>query len=99
MRRIDRAYGRRLIADLRELGLDDLDAEVEVHTVRGGSRLATWHQLSAQALRPHVLATGADASELDLMLAALDDPAFLEVGFAWVAAWGSRSTSGWTGAA
>jgi SAM-dependent methyltransferase len=86
----DLQYGRNLIADLRELGVSDLDAEVEVHTVRGATRLAAWHQLSARALHPHLLAGGLDAHELETMIAQLDDPGFLEIGFAWVAGWGSR---------
>jgi SAM-dependent methyltransferase len=87
---LDFHCGRRLVAHLRGLGVDDLDAEVEVHAVHGGTRLATWHRLSMQALRPHLLAAGLAEETFETALAALEDPAFLEIGFAWVAAWGTR---------
>jgi SAM-dependent methyltransferase len=86
---VDLSYGRRLVADLRAVGVADLDAEVEVHLVRGGSRLARFHAMSLEALREHAVATGAMTHEaIDALQAELEDPAFLEPGLVWVAATG-----------
>lgn len=90
---LDVAYGRRLPADLRAAGAEDVDAEIEVHLVRGGTRLAEFQRLSTVALRDALIATGkVTGEELDGLARETEDPDFQEPGFAWVAASGKGAS-------
>jgi SAM-dependent methyltransferase len=81
-------WARHLPRLLDEAGLEDVGAENEVPTFRGGSPWAELLQVSAAQLRPVVLASGLPAATLDALVAVLDDPR------RWFSAWGFVSARG-----
>jgi SAM-dependent methyltransferase len=84
--------GRMLASEVRSLDLVDVGMEIDTAVVRGGTDLARWHAMTAEAVRGGLLAGGVvTADELDEVIAALGDPALLEPGFTFHAVWGRRS--------
>jgi SAM-dependent methyltransferase len=85
-------YGRRLLGDLIELGLVDVQAEGRCPIVRGGSPLAAqFLRLTVEKLREPMLAQGAVTEETYKdAVTALEDPAVTIVAPMTVAAWGWR---------
>jgi hypothetical protein len=81
-------WGRHLPRLLDEAGLEDVGADNEVPTFRGGSSWAQLLQVSAAQLRPLVLAAGMPAATLDALVAVLGDPR------RWFAAWALVSARG-----
>jgi len=89
---IECEYGRRAMADLRAVGLHDVQAEGRCPVVRGGSPLAKdFLLLTVEKLREPVLAAGdVTAAEFDRALADFQDPDVTVVAPMTVAAWGHR---------
>jgi SAM-dependent methyltransferase len=85
-------YGRRAMADLVAVGLEDVQAEGRCPIVRGGTPLAAdFLRLTIEKLREPVLAGGAvTAEEFAQAVAALQDPNTTVVAPMTVAAWGRR---------
>ena len=84
--------GRVLASEVASLGLVDVGMEIDTAVVRGGTDLARWYAMTAEAVRGGLLAGGAvTGDELDEVIAALGDPALLEPGFTFHAVWGRRS--------
>ncbi len=76
-RRIDLAYGRRLLAELEGRGLEGVVAIGRAQLVRGGSHVGRLLSLSVDHLRAPLTATGAiDGRQVDRLIALLDDPCF-----------------------
>jgi SAM-dependent methyltransferase len=89
---MDGQYGRRALADLAAVGLQDVCAEGRCPIVRGGSPLAAdFLRLTIEKVREPILAGGAvTAEEFAQASAALQDPAITVVAPMTVAAWGRR---------
>ena len=89
---VDARCGRLLPRQVQALGLEEVDLDINVGIVRGGTELATWHQLTCESLRPTLVATGEISdTELDEVCSALDRREFLEPGFVVVAVSGRRA--------
>jgi SAM-dependent methyltransferase len=89
---IDFECGRAVLGELREAGLIDTTADFRVDVVEGATPLALWEQLSIQALADQVLDAGtATAEQIQAQLAALEDPDYRGLGWAWVGARGRRT--------
>ena len=92
---VDLECGRALASEVRNLGLLDLGCDIHVSVVQGGSGLASWHRLTAAALRPLLLEAGLfSGEELDAVCEALERPDFLEPGFTVVAVWARKPPAG-----
>jgi SAM-dependent methyltransferase len=89
---VDRAYGRRLPARMRALGLTDIDAEGRTFRWVGGSPGAAVVKAGLEQLRGPILATG-EVTEADFEadLARLDDPTFACPSPTLWAVWGRRA--------
>jgi SAM-dependent methyltransferase len=85
-------YGRRALADLVAVGLEDVHAEGRCPIVRGGTPLARdFLRLTVEKLREPVLANGdATPEEFAQALGDLEDPNVTVVAPMTVAAWGKR---------
>ena len=86
-------YGRRALADLAAVGLEDVRAEGRCPIVRGGTPLAgDFLRLTIEKLREPVLARGeVTPDEFSQALADLQDPNVTVVAPMTVAAWGVRA--------
>jgi len=86
-------YGRRALADLAAVGLEDVRAEGRCPIVRGGTPLAGgFLRLTIEKLREPVLAKGdVTLEEFSQALADLQDPNVTVVAPMTVAAWGRRA--------
>jgi SAM-dependent methyltransferase len=88
---IDMECGRALLHELRAAGLEDTSGDVRVDLVQGATPLAEWEQLSVRALSDEPLGAGtATVDQINAHLAALEDPEYRGLGFAWVGATGRR---------
>lgn len=88
---LDWACGRELLPELTAAGLVDVDAEVDVDVICGGTAVAEWYALTMRAMRDALLGCGtASDAELQAQLARLCDPSFRALGLALVGAWGRR---------
>jgi SAM-dependent methyltransferase len=88
---VDHTLGRRLPAQLRALGLNDIGNEGRVWVMEGGSPGARWFRLSLAHLRPRLVGPGmlTDA-EIDRMLELFEDPNWSAFSPVIMAAWGRR---------
>jgi SAM-dependent methyltransferase len=75
-----------LPADLQAAGLVGVDVGGAVDVVRGGTDVAKFWYLTAQAVRERMPAD----VDVDAGLATLDDPTTIEPSFIWYTAWGRR---------
>jgi SAM-dependent methyltransferase len=83
-------YGRSLLADLRQAGLDQLDGRAHRTYQPGGDSWAG-ARLGLQRMRDQIREAGASCADLDDALAALADPARAIMGGPIVTAWGQRT--------
>jgi SAM-dependent methyltransferase len=87
----DRFYGRRVAGDLAASVLVDIGSEGRVGMWRGGEPGGLVWRLSLDQLRDGLLDGGyAEAADLDVVAAALDDPGFSFMSQVTMAAWGRR---------
>lgn len=85
----DRAYGRRLVGELRRVGLHDIEAEGRLRLIDPQSPGADFYRLSLAALRDTLAEQGRlTAGESDAALAMLGDRDSTIVSPVMVAAWG-----------
>jgi SAM-dependent methyltransferase len=85
----DLEYGARLPSVLMACGLEDVDAEMCVRLVRGGTARAEWSRLTMEVLRD-ALAQILTADELEEAFARHHDPGTAWMSFPLVTAWGRR---------
>jgi 2-polyprenyl-3-methyl-5-hydroxy-6-metoxy-1,4-benzoquinol methylase len=87
----DPTYGRRLLGDLEDAGLVELDAEGRAGMWRGGEAGARAWKLTLTQLREPLVESGrVTASDVDLAVARCDDREFSFISQVTVAAWGRR---------
>lgn len=87
--------GRALASQAAAVGLCDIRLSIDTDVVRGGTDLARWYATTIFAVRKAVTARGVVTEEdVDDMIAQLEDPAFLEPGFAVFAAAGRKDPAG-----
>jgi SAM-dependent methyltransferase len=85
----DRSYGRRLIAELRRVGLGEVQAEGRLRLIDPRSPGADFYRLSLAALRDTLAEQGRLAAhEADAVLAMLEDRDSTIISPVMVAAWG-----------
>jgi SAM-dependent methyltransferase len=88
----DAYAGQHLYGELHRLGLADVGAEGRVFMVRGGSPPAEVWRLTAEQVRPRLLAAGLlTAADMDQLLALMSDPAFVWMEGLVMAGWGRLS--------
>jgi hypothetical protein len=87
---VDGEWARRLPELLDELGLAEVDAEVDTQLFRGGSDPARFWSLTWLQVRDRMLARGVPARIVDEGRAALEDPELWFYGPAKVIAWGRQ---------
>jgi SAM-dependent methyltransferase len=89
---VDVFAGRRGEGELRALGLGDVDAEGRVYIVRGGTLPAEVWRLTAEQVRPRIIAGGyLSEDEMTQVLALLADPSFAWMEGLVMATWGRKS--------
>ena len=87
----DPGWARRLPARFAELGLADVGAEADFPVFAGGTPAAQFWSLTAEQLRPRLVAAGLIAEgEIEAALAVLRDPQQWFLGPSMIAAWGRR---------
>ena len=87
----DPRFGRRLVAELGEAGLGEVDAEGRVRVIRGGTPDTAFYRLSLESLREALVESGAlTEEEVAEALARTDDPEAVYLSPIMVAAWGRR---------
>jgi SAM-dependent methyltransferase len=87
----DCLYGRRVVGDLVASALVDVGSEGRAGMWRGGEAGGLVWRLSVDQLRDGLLDGGyVDAADIDVVVRALDDPAFLFMSQITMAAWGRR---------
>jgi SAM-dependent methyltransferase len=85
----DPRFGRRLVSELSEVGLSDVNSEGRVRLIRGGSPETAFYKLSLEALRLPLIDSGAlSEEEIDEALKRTDDPESVYLSPILVAAWG-----------
>jgi len=84
------SHGRRLYGALRRRGLEDVGGEGRIPVTHGGSDAALFYRLTAEQLRERLLGSGVTPEEFDAYLRLHDDPGFVFVEGAMMAAWGRR---------
>ena len=85
----DRAYGRRLIGELRRVGLEGVEAEGRLRLIDPRSPGADFYRLSLAAMRDPLAEQGRLAAhETDAVLAMLEDRDSTIISPVMVAAWG-----------
>jgi SAM-dependent methyltransferase len=90
-RGIDLDCGRRLFGWLRDLGLEQVNAEGRVLEIRGGFPYAISVKLAFEQMRAPFVASGlASDDEVDRFVALLDKPDFAWTSQIMFAAWGQR---------
>ena len=88
---IDPYAGRRSAGELRALGLSEVDAEGRVYMVRGGTQPASVWRLTAEQVRPRIIASGyLSEGEMTEVLALFEDPSFAWMEGMVVATWGRK---------
>ena len=88
---VDPYAGRRGAGELRALGLSEVDAEGRVYMVRGGSPPAEVWRLTAEQLRPRLIADGyLSEAQMAGVLALLADPSFAWMEGLVMATWGRK---------
>ena len=86
---VDPYAARRGAGELRALGLSEVDAEGRVYIVRGGTPPAEVWSLTAEQVRPSIIAGGyLSADEMTQVLALLADPSFAWMEGLVMATWG-----------
>ncbi|MCX5203193.1 class I SAM-dependent methyltransferase [Streptomyces sp. NBC_00237] len=89
----DLNYARAYPTPLTEAGLVDVDLAADIPLVRAGSRTARFWELTFDAMRTEILATGLiDAAGFSEAMNHLGTPGTHELGYTLVSAWG-RSAS------
>jgi SAM-dependent methyltransferase len=87
----DREYGRKLVHDLENAGLEDVAADARTRIGRGGGALATFFALSLRSLRSYVIEAGAlSEPEIDQVMGLLEDADTVFFSPLMVAAWGRK---------
>lgn len=90
-RGVDVFYGSRLLSDLREQGLSDVEAEGRVSLLNGGTAGAEAWRLTFEQLRDELVDTAAVThSEVDDVLGLLGDARFTFMSQILMVAWGRR---------
>jgi SAM-dependent methyltransferase len=88
---IDPYAGRRSAGELRALGLREIDGEGRVYIVRGGTPPAEVWRLTAEQVRPRIVAEGyLSEAEMTQVLALLADPSFAWMEGLVMATWGRK---------
>jgi SAM-dependent methyltransferase len=88
---VDPYAGRRGEGELRALGLSEVDAEGRVYIVRGGTPPAEVWRLTAEQVRPRIIAGGyLPEEEMAQVLALLADPSFAWMEGLVMATWGRK---------
>jgi SAM-dependent methyltransferase len=88
---VDPYAGRRGAGELRALGLREVDAEGRVYIVRGGTPAAEVWRLTAEQVRPRIIASGyLSEDEMTQVLALLTDPSFAWMEGLVMATWGRK---------
>jgi ubiquinone/menaquinone biosynthesis C-methylase UbiE len=83
--------GRSLLAQINDLGLDDVGADGEMDIVQAGTPLAEFYRLSMAAIGPPAVQAGALTPEQAAALVeAPTEPDFLACGFVYIGVWGRR---------
>jgi SAM-dependent methyltransferase len=84
--------GRRLYAELRRVGLDEVNAEGRVYMMRGAHPSANLPRHTLERVRTPVIAAGmVSEAEFDEALTLFDDPDTAVMSHVMMAAWGRRS--------
>jgi len=90
----DRYFGRTLLAQLEEAGLQDTGSEGRAHVVHGGSPGTAFDRFSLLAQRSALVGSGAlTEAELEEALRYLDDPERHVLTPVLYSAWGSRAVA------
>jgi len=88
---VDPYAGRRGAGELRALGLSEIDAEGRVYIVRGGTPQAEVWRLTAEQVRPRIVAEGyLSEAEIAQVVALLADPSFAWMEGLVMATWGRK---------
>ena len=87
----DREYGRKLVHELEQAGLEQVAAGGRLHAYRGGSPEAAFLRLSLESLGPALVDAGdLTPSDVQHALAAIDDASTAFLSAPLIAAWGRR---------
>ena len=88
---MDGGFARRLPLALREVGLEQVEADGKLRFFNGGTRLASFfrHALEGAAV-PLVVAGHLGRDELRRMTARFEDPAWSDCGWPRITAWGRK---------
>lgn len=85
----DGEYGRKLVHELEDVGLEEVRADGRARLYRGGTAGTAFIRLSLESLRPQLIETGTlNEDDVRAALALLDDPANVFVSPLMIAAWG-----------
>lgn len=88
---LDPYAGRRGAGELHALGLSEVDAEGRVYMVRGGTPPAEVWRLTAEQLRPRLIASGfLSEDDMTRVLTLLADPSFAWMEGLVMATWGRK---------
>jgi SAM-dependent methyltransferase len=87
----DPEYGRKLVHELQDVGLERVDADARARVYRGGEPGSAFIRLSLESLRPAMVEAGAlSEDEIEAALALVGDPANVFISPLMVAGWGRR---------
>lgn len=90
----DPFYGRRLVTELDDAGLEDVTAEGRARLIRGGTPETAFFKLSIVSLRPVLIEKGVlSEAEADEAIAEIDDPSRTLLTPLMVAGWGRAPAS------
>lgn len=85
----ERLYGRRLVHELRRVGMEEVASEGRLRLIDAGDPCAAFFRLSLAALREPLVADGRlEEAEIDEALALFDEPGRVIVSPTMVAVWG-----------
>jgi hypothetical protein len=85
----DPEYGRKLVHELEDVGLERVAADARARVYRGGEPGSAFIRLSLESLRPALIEAGAlSDDEIETALALVGDPANVFISPLMVAGWG-----------
>ncbi|HEY7268022.1 MAG TPA: methyltransferase [Solirubrobacterales bacterium] len=86
---LDGSFARRLPLVLREIGLERVEADVELRFFEGGTSLAAFHRRALEGACTRLVAAGGiDAARVRELRSRFDDPTFRDCGWPHVGAFG-----------
>lgn len=87
----DGEYGRKLVHELEDVGLEAVEASGRARVYRGGTPGTAFIRLSLESLRGALIEAGRlTEDDVEAALAAIDDPANVFVSPLMIAAWGRK---------